>query len=151
MYAVALRAGESRQQPLEDREDLGQREPPYDGTQRASFEVLHRDIGRPLVLEVVVDGDAVWMCQGRGQLGLVEESRRSCLVARVEPRKLLQRHELVQSRVTREVDDGVRTAADLAHDFVATDQRFSTEGSGTPSIVSRRARSCCRDSTPSFR
>ena len=154
--AVPLRAGERGEQPLEHLEDLGQREAAHERTQRPTLEMLHCDVRRSVVLEVVVDGDDVRMRQPRRQLRFPQESRGGCLVADLDTHELLQRHELVQCRVTREVDHGVRAAPDLADDLVTIERRCRVQGAtapgeGAPLSVFRRATSSCRDWTSSFR
>ena len=119
---VLLGVREPGEQPLEHAADLRQRHVPDVRPQRAALDVLHRDVRRAVVLEVVVHGDDVRMAQRAGDARLAQEALRERGVRRVERRQLLERDEAVEVGLAREVDHRHAAAADLAEDLVAADR-----------------------------
>jgi hypothetical protein len=57
--STCMSVAEPGEDPFEDAGDLRQREARQDAAQRAALEVLHRDEGGAVVLEVLVHGDDV--------------------------------------------------------------------------------------------
>ena len=96
---------EAGEHALEHAGDLRQRHPPDVRPQRAALDVLHRDVRRAVVLEVVVHGDDVRVAQRAGDARLAQEALRERRVGGVERAELLQRDEAVQVGLAREVDD----------------------------------------------
>ena len=118
---AARRVLEPRQQPLEDAADLREGQLPDERAQRAALEVLHRDVGRALVLEVVVDGDDVRVAERAGHARLAQEPLRERLVRGVERRELLESDEPVEVGLAGEVDRRHPSAADLLQQLVPAD------------------------------
>ena len=94
---------------------------PDERPQRAALDVLHRDVRRAVVLEVVVHGDDVRMAQRAGHARLAQEALRERGVGGVERRQLLERDEAVEVGLAGEVDHRHAAAPDLAEDLVAAD------------------------------
>jgi hypothetical protein len=119
---VLLGEREPGEQPLEHAADLRERQVPDERPQRAALDVLHRDVGRPVVLEVVVHGDDVRVAQGAGDARLAQEPLRERGVRRVERRELLERDEAVEIGLAGEIDHRHATPPDLTEDLVAADR-----------------------------
>ena len=119
---LRLGAGQAGQHALQHAGALGQRHPPHPRPQRAPLDVLHRDVRRPVVLEVVVHGHDVRVAERTGHARLAHEPLRERGVGRVEGSELLQRDEPVQVALAREVDRRHAAAPELAEDLVAADR-----------------------------
>ena len=119
---VLLGEREPGQQALEHPADLRERHLTDERPQRAALDVLHRDVRRAGVLEVVVHGDDVGMAERSGHARLAQEALRERGVRRVERRQLLERDEAVEVGLAREVDHRHPAAPDLAEDLVAADR-----------------------------
>ncbi len=120
--AVLLRRAEPGQQALEHAADLRERHPPDVRAQRAALDVLHRDVGRPVVLEVVEHRDHVRVDERARQPRLADEALGEARIrGGVERRELLQRDEPIEVELPREVDDRHPAATELADDAVAPD------------------------------
>ena len=121
------------EQALEHAADLRQRHPPDVRAQRAALDVLHRDVRRAVVLEVVVDRDDVRVAQRAGDARLAQEALGERRVGRVERAELLERDEAVEVGLAGEVHHRHAAAADLAEDLVAADCLH--EASGIPAFL----------------
>jgi len=119
--AVRLRVGQPGEQALEHAADLRQRELADVRAQRAALDVLHRDVRRAVVVEVVVDRDDVRVRERARDARLAQEALGERGVRRVEGAQLLERHEAVEVGLAREVDHRHAAATHLAQDLVATD------------------------------
>ena len=71
---VLLGVREPGEQPLEHAADLRERQLPDVRAQRPALDVLHRDVRRAVVLEVVVDGDDVRVRERPGDARLAHEA-----------------------------------------------------------------------------
>ena len=131
---LRLGAGQAGQDALQHAGALGQRHPPHPRPQRAPLDVLHRDVRRPVVLEVVVHGHDVRVAERTGHARLAHEPLRERGVGRVEGSELLQRDEPVQVALAREVDRRHAAAPQLAEDLVAADRlhRFGHQPASLP-------------------
>ena len=89
--------------------------------QRAALDVLHRDVRRALVLEVVVDGDDVRVAERPGHPRLAQEPLGERLVREWSDASSLSATMPVEIGLAREVDRGHAAAADLLQDLVAAD------------------------------
>ena len=87
--------------------------------QRAPFEVLHRDVVRPLRVAAVEDRDDVRMVEARGALRLAAEALDELLVGGMPLVQQLQRHVPAQFLVLGEVHVGHPARAELALDHIA--------------------------------
>ena len=130
-----LGVGEPGEQALEHAADLRERQLPHVRAQRAALDVLHRDVRRAVVLEVVVHGDDVRVAQRAGHARLAQEALRERRVRGVERAQLLERDEAVEVGLAREVDDRHAAAADLPQDLVAADGLHDVRHSVSPSAV----------------
>ena len=120
--AVRLRVGEPGEQAFEHAADLRQRHPADVRAQRAALDVLHRDVRRAVVLEVVVHGDDVRVRQRPGHARLAQEALGERRVGRVERAQLLERDEPVEVGLAGEVHHRHAAATDLPEDLVAADR-----------------------------
>ncbi len=130
--AACWRPGE---QPLEHAADLRERQVADERPQRPALDVLHRDVRRPLVLEVVVDGDDVRVAQRAGHPRLAQEALGEGLVGGMEARELLQRDVPVEVGLAREVDGRHPAAPDLLQQLVAPDALEDQRQGGVTSLV----------------
>jgi hypothetical protein len=119
---VLLGVREPGEQPLEHAGDLGERHLPDVAAQRPALDVLHRDVRRAVVLEVVVDRDDVRMRERPRDARLAQEALGERRVGRVEGGELLERDEAVEVGLPREVHHRHAAAADLPEDLVAADR-----------------------------
>ena len=132
--------GEGRQHALEHPGDLGQAERAHVGAQRAALEVLHRDVGHPLVLEVLVDGDDVGVPERAGDARLLQEAGGGGRIGGVEGRQLLEGDVAQEVGLAGQVDHRHPAAADLAHDLEAPDALSLARHLGLPPGATGRAR-----------
>ena len=119
--AACLGVRKARQQSLEDADHLRKRQPGDHRPQRSALQVLHRDEGRPLVLEVVVHRHDVRMAERAGDVRLANEPLGECGIGGVERGELLQRHVAVEVGLPGEIDDGHPAATNLSQHLVASD------------------------------
>ncbi len=120
--ATLLGVREAGQGAFQHAADLRQRHVPDVRPQRPAVDVLHRDVRRALVLEVVEHGDDVRVRERARQPGLAQEAPGDRRIGRVEGAQLLDRDEPVELDLPGEVDRGHATAADLAQHLVAPDR-----------------------------
>ena len=118
---AARRVLEPGEEPLEHPADLGEGHLPDQRPERPALDVLHRDVGRPLVLEVVVHRDDVRMAERAGHARLAQEPLGEGLVGRVERGELLQRNEPVEVGLTGEIHGRHAAPTDLLQQLVAAD------------------------------
>jgi hypothetical protein len=131
--AVLLAVGEPRQQALEHPADLRHRHLADVRAQRAALDVLHRDVRRALVLEVIVHGHDVRVAQRARDTRLAHESLRERGIGRMERAELLERHEAVEVGLTGQEHQRHPAAAQLAEDLVATNRLHDVRHPG-PSL-----------------
>ena len=103
--------GQPAEHAVEHARDLGERQPPYERSQRAALEVLHRDERHALVLEVLDHRDDARVVQRPGDARLVEEAMRDRGVRDVDRVQLLERDLAVECRLAGEMDGGHPAAA----------------------------------------
>ena len=134
--AVLLRVGEPGEQALEHAADLRQGHLADVRAQRAALDVLHRDVRRAVVLEVVVHGDDVRMAQRAGHARLAQEALGERRVGGVEGAQLLERDEAVQVGLARQVHERHAAAPQLAQDLVSADGLHDVRHQGPSLLVS---------------
>ena len=119
--AVRFRVSEAGEQALEHAADLRQVHPADVRAQRAALDVLHRDVRRAVVLEVVVHGDDVRVRQRTRHARLAQEALGEGGIGGVERAELLERHEPIEVGLAGEVHHRHAAATHLSEDLVAAD------------------------------
>ena len=119
--AVRFRVRQPGQQALEHAADLRHVHPPDVRAQRAALDVLHRDVGRAVVLEVIVHGDDVRMRQRARHARLAQETLGERGIGGVEGAEFLERDEPIEVGLAGEVHHRHAAATHLSEDLVAID------------------------------
>src|SRR6185503_14306036 len=90
-------------------------------SERASPDVIHREVMMTIPLAGLVNADNVWMLKVSGGLGFAAEPKHF-LFARELPRENhLQRDDSIQRNLSRAIDDAHATASNLLKQFKVTE------------------------------